>query len=435
MTPTLRRLTGTTLTALCAAAVCVSPPSVVRADDGAEAGIQVTRVEGAVTEGRAIAGLSATALELAQADGKISVPLDDVISIDFGRAPDGPRDRVLGEVALDLWNGDRLIGVIKSGDDDSVALQSPLLGDVDVPLDAIAGIDVLVRLDGSVERPPLAESMGDDEASDHVFLVGGDRVDCTIISLDPGAIVCATEASDSLRLPLARVVAVRLAKLVDNPPTGRLFTTALRDGSRVVGPIPTLDDARVLSFKGSAGYTARARLADVVAVLVRGDRFAYLADLPRPEIDVQPFWAPVAGDPNKLYAPRWDRAFSDAPLTVGGRTWLKGIGVYSGTTLTWQLDGDYAELRTAIGIDDAAGALGGAVFEVLVDGKVKWSSGFVRSTLSRSDHGKTGPVDAGRISVAGAKTLALRVLAGDAEDPYPIQDHANWLGALLVRAR
>ncbi len=430
MEQTLRRLAGATVMALAAALATTSP---AQGDDGAATGIQVTRVEGSLTHGLAVTGLSATALELSQTEGKTSVPLDDVISVDFGRAPDGARDRQPGEVALDLWHGDRLTGVITRGDDESVALRSPLLGDIDVPLDAIAGVDVLARTEGGSERPPLSVAEG--EVSDRVFLVGGDRVDCTIVSLDAGAIVCATDASDSLRLPIARVVAVRLAKLDATVAQGRLFTVALRDGSRVVGPIPSLDDSRVLSLNGSAGYKARARMADVVAILVRGSRFAYLSDLPAPEIDVRPFWAPVAGDPNKLYAPRWDRAFSDAPLTVGGRTWLKGIGVYSGTTLTWQLAGEYAELRTAIGIDDGAGALGGAVFEVLVDGKVKWSSGFVRSTLARGDHGKTGPVDAGRISVADAKTLSLRVSAGDAEDPYPIQDHADWLGALLVRKR
>ena len=48
-------------------------------------------------------------------------------------------------------------------------------------------------------------------------------------------------------------------------------------------------------------------------------------------------------------------------------------------------------------------------------------------------HGKAGPIEAPRIDVSGAKTLSLRVLPGDDEAPYPIQDEADWLGAMLVK--
>jgi hypothetical protein len=165
---------------------------------------------------------------------------------------------------------------------------------------------------------------------------------------------------------------------------------------------------------------------------VISERFAYLSDLPAAKTEVQPFWKPVAGDANVLYAPRMDRSFAGRPLKSAGRSFVKGIGVYSGTTLTWQLDGKFTEFRAAAGIDDGAGPLGGVVFEVLVDGQPKWTSGFLHAAGTEG-RGKASPVDVPKIDVRGAKTLTLRVLSGDAEDPWPIGDEADWLGAMLVR--
>jgi hypothetical protein len=207
----------------------------------------------------------------------------------------------------------------------------------------------------------------------------------------------------------------------------------LRDGSRIRGTSPRVRDGR-LTLTSVSGFDAEARLDDVVSVLVESDAFRYLSDLPSPRVEVRPFWEPVAGDPAEIYAPRPDRAFSGGLLRAGGRTWLKGLGVFSGTTLTWELDGAWRELRTHVAVDDAAGRLGGVVFVVLVDGEERWRSDLVvPAEDAAAAHGTPGPVDAGRISVEGAKTLSLKVLAGDDKDPYPIQDEADWLGAMLIR--
>jgi hypothetical protein len=186
-------------------------------------------------------------------------------------------------------------------------------------------------------------------------------------------------------------------------------------------------------MKSVSGFAVNAALTDVVAAHVVSDRFAYLSDLPAAKVEVTPFWKTVAGDPAVLYAPRMDRSFTGRALRCGGRAWVKGIGVYSGTSMTWNLDGKFSEFRTSAGLDDGAGPLGGVVFELLVDGQVKWTSGYLRGASIAQGHGKPSPAAAPHLDVKGAKTLTLRVAAGDAEDPWPVSDEADWLGAILVR--
>jgi hypothetical protein len=198
----------------------------------------------------------------------------------------------------------------------------------------------------------------------------------------------------------------------------------------VIGSAPAAKDGR-LKMKSVSGFDVDAALVDVVAAYVLSDRFVYLSDMTA-STDVKPFWKPVAGDPNVLYAPRMDRSFTGRALKSGGRNWVKGLGVYSGTSMTYALDGKFTEFRASAGLDDGAGALGGVVFEIVVDGQTKWTSGFVRAA-SADGRGKPSPVAAPRIDVKGAKSLTLRVLSGDADDPWPVADEADWLGAMLVR--
>ena len=74
------------------------------------------------------------------------------------------------------------------------------------------------------------------------------------------------------------------------------------------------------------------------------------------------------------------------------------------------------------------------MFVVIVDGEERWRSDLiVPAEGAATAHGTRGPVDAGRLSVKGATSLTLKVLPGTAEAPYPIQDEADWLGAMLVR--
>lgn len=423
--------TRTTLAALVLALGAASPSASAQDAKPAVPQVAVTRIRGETTKAERLVDVDKGALVLERSGTAVSVPLDDTIEVAFATQPDPPREFAPDEVEVRLWSGERFFGRIVGSD--GVTLDTPLLGRVEVELDHLEGLYFRKRLDEVVEPPDFGASPGGDHP-DAIHMVGGDRIRCTLESLGAEELKCATAANDVVRVRYERMTALRLGLLAapKPPPKGVLLDVILRDGSRVTGTDPAVDGTR-LRVKSVSGFEAWTQLRNVVAIHVRSDAFRYLSDVDAPEVAVKPFWKPVAGDANRLYAPRMDRAWSGKPLRCGGRSWLKGVGVFSGTTLTWKLDGTFAEFRTSAGVDDGAGRLGGVVFEVWVDDQRAWTSGFVRGA-NAPGRGAKGVQSAGRIPLAGAKTLSLKVLPGDGEDPYPIQDHADWLGAMLVKA-
>ena len=402
--------------------VALGLPAAV-ADD---APVRVERATGEAVSGQRLAGIADGVVTLGNEAGETRVPLDDVIEIRLPTPPDPPKAFGPSEVAVDLGSGEILFGEIRGGSEKGFTLASPLLGTVFVTLDHVADIRFLRRLSQLPEAPDLHAH----EESDVVHLAG-DRIACTVQSFSDKAVTVETTNGEKVPVAYERIMALRVMTDPPKTPKGTLLVAVLRDGSQVIGSGPTVKDGR-LRMKSVCGFSVDAAVADVVAAHAISDRFVYLSDLAPQSKEVTPFWKTVAGDPNVLYAPRMDASFAGRALRSGGRSWVKGIGAYSGTTMTWDLAGKFSEFRASAGIDDGAGPLGGVVFEVLVDGVSKWTSGFVRAS-SADGRGKPSPVEVPRIAVKGAKTLTLRVLPGDSEDPWPIADEADWLGAMLVR--
>lgn len=414
-----------------AAALLLGAPA-ARAENGAGAAeIRVDRLSGDPVAGKRLLALDDRKLTLDQGGKPLDVPLDDVVEVSLPTPPDPPRAFAPNEVALDLWTGETLLGELRGGDPESVEVETQLLGRVKVTIERLAAVRFLQRLAQAAEPPDLRPR----KDADVVHLVGGDAFGGTLESFGAKSLRSVTAQKDVVEPGYEKVVAVTL--MDDDggreaPAAAGSLRIALRDGTRVAGRAARVEGGHLVATSPS-GFAVRCALTDVVALQVASGRFAFLSDLPVATTAVKPVWEVAAGDPAVLFAPRLDQSFSGRPLRCGGRAWLDGIGVFSGTTLTWNLDGRYREFRTAAGLDDGAGPGGGVVFQVLVDGKEVWNSGFVRPARSHG-RGAASPVTCPRIPLEGAKTLSLVVLAGDAEDPYPVQDEADWLGPIVVRA-
>ncbi|GHF31133.1 hypothetical protein HNQ07_000627 [Deinococcus metalli] len=106
------------------------------------------------------------------------------------------------------------------------------------------------------------------------------------------------------------------------------------------------------------------------------------------------------------------------PLTLNGSVYKQGYGVHANSDLRFNLAGPNGELCTRfitdIGVDDEVGSKGSVIFQVLLDGQLKYTS--ARMTGSSP----TATID---LDVAGWKQLQLVVTsAGDGID----FDHADW---------
>ena len=112
-----------------------------------------------------------------------------------------------------------------------------------------------------------------------------------------------------------------------------------------------------------------------------------------------------------------NQSIREKPLAIAGKGFERGVGSHARGELWLALDGGSDRFQATVGIDDNAGGAGTVVFQVLVDGKLRFDSGVMKPGQAA----KTIDVD-----LKGAKLMLL--LAEDAGDGIAY-DHADWCDA------
>jgi hypothetical protein len=117
---------------------------------------------------------------------------------------------------------------------------------------------------------------------------------------------------------------------------------------------------------------------------------------------------------------REDRNVLDGMLRVGGRTFVKGLGVHGAARLSYAVPESARQFHAEAAVDDCAGGGGSVRFRVFVDGQPKYASPVAR--------GGEAPLPV-RVDISGAKRLDLVVDFADRGDEL---DRADWLDARFV---
>jgi hypothetical protein len=126
-------------------------------------------------------------------------------------------------------------------------------------------------------------------------------------------------------------------------------------------------------------------------------------------------WGPVEKD-----ASNGENAAGDGrPLSIGGTTYAKGLGVHANSKVRVYLGGGCTRFTATAGVDDEVGDNGSVSFQVIADGRTLATT----PVLYGSDGGT--PVD---VDVTGARWLDLLV-DGDGDVST---DHADWADAKLT---
>jgi hypothetical protein len=280
---------------------------------------------------------------------------------------------------------------------DRVAATGPW-GEIVLPLLAVRGWS-----DG--ELPP-APDQGD-------LVVGpAGPVAGQITGLAQGALLLTTSlAPEPVPVPLDGLSAVRLAG-PGKPASGLTLAVRLRPDRPPLrlrpGPVPTLAVAPGATVPGwDAPIWAGQR------AVVEGGRRVWLSDR-----------TPTSVREQGLFGVTWpwraDADLDGLPLALGGTIHGKGLTVHSEAELSWDLAGTYVRFAAVMGIVDAMGPEGDCEVAWLVDGAVRWS---------RRLRGGEPPVEVA-CDLAGARTLALRIVAGARHD---IGDHVGIGSAWLAR--
>jgi alpha-galactosidase len=121
---------------------------------------------------------------------------------------------------------------------------------------------------------------------------------------------------------------------------------------------------------------------------------------------------------------RADRNVLGRPLMVGGKRYLKGLGMHSAARITYRLDGKYQRFDATAALDDSSQGRGSVTFGVYLLRNGEWKQAAVSDTVRGA-----APPEPVSVDVRGAEMITLTVDYADRGDEL---DHADWLDARLL---
>ncbi len=117
-------------------------------------------------------------------------------------------------------------------------------------------------------------------------------------------------------------------------------------------------------------------------------------------------------------SPQKDQSIQNKPLSIGGKTFDKGVGTHAASTMYINIKGGSRKFSAYVGVDDEVnGNIGSVRFRVYGDGKTLFDSGVMKVGQAAK------PVD---VDLTGVKML---LLAADPTGDGVSYDHANWADA------
>jgi hypothetical protein len=143
----------------------------------------------------------------------------------------------------------------------------------------------------------------------------------------------------------------------------------------------------------------------------------YLSDLESASMQWTPYldFGTAAPALAEYYAPRRDEGPEHQPLRLGGKTYNKGLSLYSRTAIDYRVPAGMKEFKATAGIDDSVREAGNVRLQISADGK---------KLFDQAVTGKDAPVELD-LNVAGAKRLSILVDYGDRFDAGDYLDLAD----------
>lgn len=313
---------------------------------------------------------------------------------------------------VEVLGGTHLGAELLEGRAESVVMKTRWADRIEIAFDQLAGI---VSRDSGT--PPAARALLDAARSDpvpgsDVLIAGGDEPKAlrgTLLEISPST----TEFmfnDRARRLATDKVYAVVFAAQPRQQPQVDAVAH-MAGGDVIAGTLLEASAASVSIRAGGADWLLP--IAMMRLLELRSDRVVYLNEL-----------EPVSQKSTELVITNTGvrRACNVAggPISLGGQTYERGIGMRSRSEVTYRLDAAYELFVATIGIDDAVRPNGSVEFVVRVDGKAT-DAAVVLTGLDE-------PRDI-RIDVRGAAELTL---IADFADNADVGDWADWADARLI---
>ena len=363
--------------------------------------------------------LTDSQLELLSDSGRAkTIDLKNVLAVsatDFNNVKVAPVSKTPW---LFLSTGDRLRMTPLVIDDESVAAKwnsFSLLPPISLPLELCRGIVMSVPSSASEQGRSFGRLLNHQQEVDLITLSNGDRIEGEFVSLQDEHFTLDTsigEVRTSVSQTRSLVFNPDLVSLPETPAAFSVLT--LSDGS-MLRLRSIISDGDLLIAESIGGYEISIPATTLRTIHFYDASQVDLTTLKPAETNVVSYLA-------MSRQPQTNHNVIGGFLSLRGRLVPSGLGVASGTTQRWQLNGEYQQFRATVGIDGAAQGAGSVYFQVLVDGAVAWQSERLTGT--------SDPVEIPSVDLTDADELSLVVEFADRGN---VLDYANWCEPVLIR--
>lgn len=315
---------------------------------------------------------------------------------------------------LFLANGDRLgVERLEIRDDAAIGTRADVTGDLSVPLEFLQAV-LFDETDTPQQGPMRRWLRRAPVTRDVVLLQNGDRMDGELRTLTDAECIVATAAGET-SIDRRRITGIAFNReLMTKPPiAARPVRVQLSDGSLLTAAEVVVGE-ETFSVTAASGVALSLPFAAVERLDFLGERVVALSMLPVLNDQSHGYLqeaVPLEMDGNAAGGP--------LQLTREFRGW--GLGVWSGSDLTWELPAGAARFHAVVGLDADAAAGGSVEFVVRVDGREAARTG--------RRAGTDAPQEIGPVLLQDVRRLRLVVEFSDRGD---VLDMADWLRPTLL---
>jgi NPCBM/NEW2 domain len=336
-----------------------------------------------------------------------TVPLDAFVSAVRPMQSAGTTEKFI----LLLSGGDRLAGTPGGVVDEKLVWNSPMLGQLNIPLNQL----IALGHGDNATAPDMPPKQ------DIVTLANGDVVSGVLTNCSEQTITISTDGGP-VNVPLGTVNKAVFA--VTGTGGGEKvrhgFRVRLGDGSMVsAADVVISQDHLSLTLQGKPARTVLLDLAKVVGVEQIDGPVCWVSSLMPLENVQVPYFGGSA-----VWPARFDASVDGSAIEFNGRRFDHGIGVHAYSRLSFAIEPWWAGFRTQYAIDqrsDTSRPLADVTVRIRFDGKVVYEQAHVRGGVLSS---------VVALEVNGAKRLTLEADYGDSGD---IQAHLDWIEPALLR--
>jgi len=380
--------------------------------------VRVETISGSPVSGR-FARLTDSQIELLSESGTPqTIDLKNVLAVSATDFDGVSVPRISKTPWLFLSTGDRLRMTPLVIDDESIMAKwhsFSLLPPVALPLELCRGFLMTVPSSSSQQGRSFRRLLNHQEEVDLITLSNGDRIEGEFVSLQDEHLTLDTSIGE-VRTSVSQTRSLVFnPDLVSLPETPVAFSVLVLSDGSTLRLRSIISDGDLLIAESIGGIEL-----SIPATTLRAIRFY---DAKRVDLTaLNPAETKVVSYLTMSRQPKTNHNVTGGFLSLRGGLFPSGLGVTSGTTQSWQLDGEYQQFRATVGIDDAAQGAGSVFFQVLVDGTVAWRSDLITGT--------SDPVEIPPVDLTDAEKLSLVV---EFADRGSVLDYADWCEPVLIR--